>query len=355
METQKVLLKTAYCLVGLLILTSIGLNIFQYQLIKKLSENAAPKAVTKEESIDAPMTAPVEMVQESTLKSIGPADKEKDSSMSDINELEYQLEAAEEELDMTSEQLSDELSKKMELKRAASQFQKSMLSDPTYKKMLRDSLKRTLDKNYDPLYKLLELSPEEFDEFKGILVDQMMEAQDMGASILEASFDDEKEEIIERQEEISNRYNNNIREFLGEEKYSTYQNYSNRLSERTYLNNFMESVSPENRINDEKVENLINAMYEARKSVQAEMGPAGEDIRFPSDLTEEKIARQTERLARVHEEYAEVSRDILPPEQVEQFKTFLNRQREMTESSLKMTSQLYGGKTDQNSDEEISD
>jgi predicted metal-dependent TIM-barrel fold hydrolase len=102
MKTQNILLKTAHCPAGMMILTSIGLNILQYQRIKKLSENTAPKSVTKEESTDSPMTAPVKMVQEN--KNMEPAVK--DTNMSAINELEYHLNAAEEELDMVSEQLS---------------------------------------------------------------------------------------------------------------------------------------------------------------------------------------------------------------------------------------------------------
>jgi hypothetical protein len=111
MKTQKVLLKTAYCLVGLSILVLIGLSIFQHQQIKKLSENAVPDTITKDESTGDPMSAPVEMVQKSVAKSTGPVSKEKESYTGEINELEYQLDAAEEELDMTNEQLSDELSK----------------------------------------------------------------------------------------------------------------------------------------------------------------------------------------------------------------------------------------------------
>jgi hypothetical protein len=354
MKTQKVLLKTAYCLVGLSILVLIGLSIFQHQQIKKLSENAVPDTITKDESTGDPMSAPVEMVQKSVAKSTGPVSKEKESYTGEINELEYQLDAAEEELDMTNEQLSDELSKKRRLKEAAAQLQKNMLSDPALKKVMRDALRQNLDRNYDPLSKLLNISTENFNELKDLLVDRMMEFEDMSTLILEASSVDEKAEINQRMEEIRNKYDNNIREFLGDEKNKIFQSYNNSLSERSNLNGFMESLSPENRINEDQAEILIKSMYETRKMVQAEMGP-DEDIRFPSDLNEEAIARQMEVSKKAYEKYTEVSRNILPPAQVEQFKAFLKQRLDMTESSLKISSQLYGGKTDQKSDEKMSE
>jgi len=74
MKTQKLLLKTAYCLAGLLILVSIGFNIFQYQRNKRLSEKSVPEKITKNEfvshsindSISDSESAPVKMVQKST-------------------------------------------------------------------------------------------------------------------------------------------------------------------------------------------------------------------------------------------------------------------------------------------------
>ena len=70
MKTQKLLLKTAYCLTGLLFLASIGLNIYQYQQFKELSERPVPDKIEKNETVSdsnsGSESAPVKMVQKST-------------------------------------------------------------------------------------------------------------------------------------------------------------------------------------------------------------------------------------------------------------------------------------------------
>ncbi len=370
MKTQKLLLKAVYCLTGLLFIASISLNIFQYQKIRKLSEDKTvarqtvisdesadnPKAIIKEESIDIRMTAPEKMVQESTFEEMKPVINEeiprKETTVNEIDELEYHLSAAEEELDMTSEQLSSELTKKTEFKKATALLQKKILTDPAYKKRLWDSMKQELDKNYDPLYGKLGLSAEEFDEFKGVLADQMMESQDISAQILEASTADEKEKINRQILDIAIERNKDIRNFLGEEKYSIYESYVTRLPERNALSGFIESIPNVKRISDHQLETLINAMHEAGKSVRNDITP-GDGIRSPFDINEKTLARQMERTARTHEKYVEASRHFLTSDEAEQFDAYLRQQRELTESVMKMSSYVSGkGSADQEGDEE---
>lgn len=363
MTTQKVLLKTAYCLAGLLILASIGLNIFQYQRNKKLYERPVPEKITKDESAGKTMsvpvemdqkrdvestapvkmdqkkpvksTAPVKMVQKSEMKSTAPASKKENSNTSEMNELEYHLDAAEEELDMTNKQLSEELTKKAEFKDAYDSF----TSNSAFQKTLKDSLKKamiqTLDKSYDPLLKKLNFSKEEGDEFKGILTDRMMEIQEaIPPNILTAS-DEEKAKMNQQTKEIRDKYDNKISEFLGEENSEIYRSYNKSLSERSSLNSFMETVSPDNRVNEEQTEALIDSMYAGRKAVYDEMGP-DMDMISSTDLTEENIARQIEKQRRVYEKYMEASRNILPAEQAEQYKAYLKQLLDFSESNLKM-------------------
>lgn len=338
MKIQKLLLKTVYCLAGLLFISSIVVNIYQYQQFKKISKEPVPAKTTKDESTGKTMSAPVKMVQKSEIKSTTLISKEENSNPSEINELEYQLNATEEELDMANEQLDDELSKKAEFKKARDQLAKNMysLSNPVNKKMMVDSLTPIIGNDYDPLLKKINISKEEFDEFKGMLIEQRMEEQSLSASYMGAS-DEEKEKVNQQLIEIAKKYGNKISDFLGEEKNEIYKTYASRLPERRNLREFMETLSPDNRIKEEQAENLIDSMYSARKAVYDEMGP-GPNINSSSDLTEEKLSQIMEMSARVNEKYVEVSRGTMTPEQVEQYKAFLKQRQEMTESVFKMSS-----------------
>ena len=134
MKTQKLVLKSAFCFAGLLFLLLIGFNIYQYQQIKKLSEKTVPEKIVKNESTNDSQATPFKMVQKSKMKSSTPVSKKEKSSTNEINELEYQLNAAEEELDMANEELFDELSKKAEFIKAREQYTKNMLSNPAFNK-----------------------------------------------------------------------------------------------------------------------------------------------------------------------------------------------------------------------------
>jgi hypothetical protein len=239
MKTQKVLLKTAYCLAGVLILVSIGFNIFQYQRNKRLSEKPVPEKIAKNEStsdsISNSESAPVKIVQKSERKSTVPISKEEKSITSEIDELEYHLNAAEEELDMTSEQLSDELSQKAKYKKAYDKGQKIIKSNPAFQKSIRDSVTQTILKNYDPLFEKLNISEEEFDEFKGMLADSIMEIQSVVLPNIRAASDEEKAKMNQQAKEIRDKYDNKISEFLGRENNEVYQSYRKSLSEQYLL------------------------------------------------------------------------------------------------------------------------
>jgi hypothetical protein len=350
MKTQKILLKTAYCVAGMIIFTSIGFNIFQYQRIKKLSENAAPKSVTKEESTDSPMTAPVKMVQEN--KNMEPAVK--DTNMSDINELEYQLEAAEEELDMVSEELSEELDKKKDFKNATAQLQKTIASSPNFRKSLKNSLLQSIDSDYALLYERLDLSPEQLEGFKSIVGAWRVDNMDTTDLVRVASTDEEKEAAYRQRQLKRDKYKKQFIELMGEEKFNTYNNFRMSRFDRDTLDRFIQTLPPENRIDNAVMDNLIDRMYEARTSIEKAMG-FYDTIHFSSDMNEKTASREIDMAAQVYRKYAEIGSDILPPEQAEQYKAYIAQESERYISQVKMREFLLGGKTNKSSDEEISD
>ena len=126
-NTQKLIIRVVYSLAGLLFITSIGINIFQHQQFRKLT------ALSPEKNIKG-----VSVNDSYNVSGPAPAIKAEKSNTSKNNELQYHLEAAQEELEMTNEQLAEEQSKKEEYKRARAQLSKSLSSsDPARQKRLR--------------------------------------------------------------------------------------------------------------------------------------------------------------------------------------------------------------------------
>ena len=315
-----------------MLIASIGLNVFQYQRNKRLFEKPASAKITKRESISESTSnsevTPVKMAQENTA-TVSKKDKPNE------NDLENQLNAIEEELDIANEQLYDELIKQEAFRNAVNQFQKNMLSNPAFKQSIKDSLIQGIDRDYSLLYERLDLSPDELHAFKSIVADWRMANLERADLINAASSAEEKQEAYRQRQEARDKYNNEFIDLMGEEKFRIYDDFKNRNSERHMLNDFMETLSPENRINKNQTENLIDAMYEARKSFEIEMG-FDDIIDFPSDIDEETVAHQMEMERQVYEKYAEIGSAIMPQAQTDQYKDYLNQELDRTEARLKM-------------------
>jgi hypothetical protein len=137
-----------------------------------------------------------------------------------------------------------------------------MLSESSLKKS-RDIFARERAEDYGPLLNKLDLSEEEAKKLKDLLFEQNRE---IFISIAGVTTEEEEKEMMKKASEHFMKYKDEIRAFLGEEKYRIYDDYSNRIPDRISLNEFMESLPPENRISDEQAERLIDAMYDGRIS-----------------------------------------------------------------------------------------
>lgn len=326
--------KITYFFVGVLILTTVGFNIYQHQRNKLLFSKHTPENVIKKGP-----NSKSNSVSNSTLSKIGEknilpvSEKESQESVGN-NDLQDNLNSIEEEIDKTSEELFVELNKKNSFKKAYEQFSKNLSSNPAFQKTIRDSMTQSLLKQYDPLFKKLDISKEDFDEFKNILADRVMEIQNVMLPDVVTASDEDKTEMNQKIREINLKYKDRVNDFLGEENSKIYASYQQSLSERSSLGFFMETVPADIRISENQTEALIDKMYEARKAVYDQTGP-DIDLNSSANLTEENVNRYIDRMKMVYDKYLEVSRSVLPDDQAEQYKAYLSRVLNSTESTLR--------------------
>jgi hypothetical protein len=307
MEIRKLIMKIAYVLVGLSILVLIVLTIFQYYQIKKISENAAEETVTEDESVGEAIPAPLEALKERDGQDTTRSHKE-------IDELEYQ-------------------------------FYEKVLDDPASEKMLRTTFRGALDMNYGLLFEELNLSPEKQDELSNILIDQQMATLDISREMVyDSPSEEEKSELKQRVQEFREEYEKKISECLGPGDYITYEAYQERLPERILVNNFIELLNQEDRLTAGQEKRLVDSMYEQKRDLYFELGYDPEELAFPSEMDEEKMAQNLERLDRTYARYTESASMILNESQMEQFRKYLEQRRDMEESSLEMLRQMNGSR-----------
>lgn len=339
METKKIIQKIAITLIVLSVVVLVGLTVYQQQQIKKLSSQATSDVAPIDSSTDGSPGIPATVSRQDEAASI----ENRQNGSPDIEYLEDQLDAAEEELNMVQNDLSEELDKKAEMRNSMAEMQRQQLQNPATKKMIRDNLISTLQSTFGPLFEKLALSDEKQAAFLDLMADQQMEALDQYSQILGTNMsEEEKKDFAEQTKAITEKNKEEIIDLLGSENSETYLAYSERLQERQVLSQFLGTLGEENQISDSQEEALIEAMYEGRKVAEDEEMADENEALSPTDLDEEKLARFLEALDGQNAAYLESAEEVLTEAQVEQFKSYLDQQRQMQEAALRMTSGLFG-------------
>jgi len=342
METRKLVVKIAYVLIALLVVALIALSLYQQHLIRQMT-SAQEAGSSMEAEPNADTGARVKNASKTKAKTDAPAFSSDETPLADkVDGLRYQLDAAEEELDMAREDLSTELDRQAEQARTQLALTKKMLQDPAMKKMIRTTMKSTLDTIYGSLFSMLGLSDEKLEEFKELLTDQQMWAVEIAQEVLgQAPSEEERAEMKQRMENQTSAYDDQLQELLGSGDFETYDAYRERIMERQYTTSFFESLGPDEALTEVQRQEIIDAMYQARKEVEADYGVDSQDMQTAFD--EAEMENRLERMSSTFERYADSARGVLTESQMQQFQSQLNQQQEMMEMQIQMASRLYGG------------
>lgn len=300
-------------LAGLITLTAIGSSIFLYLKMNELSDKLALNEVPKKESASTSIPDTVEQSSDKAVKNTDIYDK--------IKELEYQLKAAEEELDMASEQLNEVI-----------ENDTGTTLEETRKDLIKRKTRLEVERDYALMQKRLDLSPEDVNEFKRIELEWRLANLENWISPESTPEDREKAERLDQ--ENMEKYTKELTDLMGEDKFMIYDTFKKSTGERWELDTFMENMSPENRISYDVAGELFFGMSEVRIATEKEMRL--EATRNSSDSEEDKFIREYEVAIQGYKKWEEVAGNILSPEQAELFNTQLGEHREMFEGQYKM-------------------
>ena len=330
MENKKGNKKVVIGLVCLAMLVLIGFIVYKHHQIKILSQalNSANESIEKlvSERNDIPQK---DAAQDTTLDAKG-------KGQGDIDDLKYQLEAAEEELDLAYEQLSDALAKNDENTNSMGMSPMAdmmkMIADPEKKKELITALKRGFNQQYGTLFKLLNLSPEKLRQFKELLANQTIEMIKINNEVNTIEPTEEnRNKLQERLDEFLKQRNADLAALLGSQDYQTYKNYKDSQQERGIVERFAYSLSAEDKLSNEQQEALINSMCQERKNVFSQTDDSGRRIIFPSERStgffpsDEDMEEAKETEESIKDTYLKSTGDILSASQGERFKEYFEQ------------------------------
>jgi hypothetical protein len=209
------------------------------------------------------------------------------------------------------------------------------MTSPIARDLMRSHQREWIRRSHDDLFKLLELSPVDAKALIALMVDAEYPALDLGTTrpIDPATLEKARNKIDEQRRKSDQA----IRELLGEEKYSTYQDYRNTDMERTQVAElqrlFEATAAP---LRAEQSAELLAALIEERATVPPW-------TRTPYTPTEEDLQRYQEWATEYEVRVQERIVSLLSPEQLERYNAYRRMQDAMRGDAISGGVAIQGG------------
>ena len=137
-----------------------------------------------------------------------------------------------------------------------------------------------------------------------------------------------------------------IHDFLGDDRFAQYQEYQKTTSERMQLNAFRQQAGADYSLTDQQSEQLLSFMSEEKQAATANgqtpldqsQGQAGLQAALSDDKTEKLIQNQEAINQRVYDR----AQTILSPDQLTAFGKFQKSQLQMMRMGMSMARKMFG-------------
>ncbi len=219
-----------------------------------------------------------------------------------------------------------------------------MMQDPDMKKFIVQQQKATMEQLYSPLFKQLSLTPEETTQFKDMLGDHMAKVMDNAGSLFTGTNNTEMAAKLSGQQK---EFDAQIKDFLGEDRFSQYQAYQETSGERAMLNLYKQQNPGEYSLNDAQTEQLLKIMSEEKKSVAQSTGlplrsGSGDEANIQAMLSPDQAEKLLAAQETVNQRVYDRSRTVLSPDQLQSLSKFQTNQLQLMRMSMGMMRSMFG-------------
>jgi hypothetical protein len=139
----------------------------------------------------------------------------------------------------------------------------AVMERPEVQKLMAIQQKGQLDGRYAALFKNLNLSPEQLDKFKTLLVEKQTAMQDVMAAARAQGIDprEDPEGLRKMIHDTQAEVDNNIKELVGDAGFAQYQNYQQTMPQRSVVTQLQQSLSYTNApLSDAQAEQLVQIL-----------------------------------------------------------------------------------------------
>ena len=220
----------------------------------------------------------------------------------------------------------------------------SMMTNPAMKEMMRSQARMQMDMRYGRLFKFFELSPEDTEKLKTLLMDRQMAMMDSGMAFMDRNLTDEQRTA--RTKEMADRkksYDDQLKALLGAEDYESLTQFEATEPERMQVDMFKHNLTGDDALTEQQEYDLVNAMYKARSESASSL--MNQDPGTPPDpkiFTADGMKKAMEDMGKVQSAYNASAQTILSAKQYESFRKFADQQKAMQEMGMQMAAQMFG-------------
>jgi hypothetical protein len=233
-------------------------------------------------------------------------------------------------------------------KSAMAKMMSQMMQDPASREFLKTQQRTMMDQLYTPLVKRMGLTPEEADQFKNMQTDHMMDMAGKTFSALGGGADKTATTGVNDVAAAQKSFDEQVKAFLGDDRYAQYQQFQETLSQRMQLNAYKLQAGNDYTLTEPQTEALLTIMKEEQKNAAAASGlPMGDTDKDPSKLQAMFADGKMDQLMQVQEtvnqRVYDRARSVLSVEQLESFGRFETNQLAMMRASMGMMKGMFSG------------
>ena len=221
-----------------------------------------------------------------------------------------------------------------------------MMQDPDTRKFMREQQRMMMDQMYAPLIKKLGLTPDETTQFKNLLADNAMKAVDSASSMFGGLGSSNQTQAVSALADSQKSFEEQVKAFLGDDRYAQYKDYQETVGERTLLNQFKQQAGSDYNLNDQQTEALLTFMKEEQKSVAATTGlPLGQTDNDPAKLqslfSDGKVDELLQAQDTVAQRVYDRARTILSPDQMDTLGRYQTNRMQMMRMGMNMMRTMF--------------
>lgn len=222
---------------------------------------------------------------------------------------------------------------------------REMLAAPGMREAMERQQALQIDIAYAKLFDQLQLSPQEREHFKKLLVERQKTQTELSLKLMDDKLTSaQRQEIGQQIDRQRTAFDDTIRQFLNhDDDWQSFQHWEKTLPERTQYEMlgkglFASSAEP---LSAQQEQQLIDLMAEVRARPGSGGNLAGKTNLDPSLLTEDLIKRQLQQIEVNGRIVAERAAEFLTPAQLQTLKSYQEQTASMTKTGIEMSKMLF--------------